>query len=209
MADANDDVEQEKIQREAYLEELRTNCEIAVGAWRELQAEAGLNSLRSESAPENVPFTNRNIHAIWRCVYDIVEAVQRISLILWNTGECRALREELGVGRDSPLRNRDVRNAMQHLEERISSFIRDHPRMAIGGWRVSRSPRPDLLPNAAFLRHLNTFHWTLRVYDTGGFKECNVEIIMSAVIRLTKLLPKAGVSIHRVSGPYFIPDKLE
>jgi hypothetical protein len=195
-----------RTRREAYLEELRLNCGIARDAWRELEAEAGLNALTSETSPDSAPWTNQHNQIIWRCVYDILEAAHRLSLILWNAEGCRELREELAVSHDSPLRNRDVRNALHHIEERISSFVHDHPKMMVGGWRVSASPRPDPLPNSAFLRHLNTFHWTLRVFDTDGFKECNIQKITSAIAALAPRLPKFGVSIHRVEGPYFIPD---
>lgn len=198
--------DQDQLRREAYLEELRTNCEIAIGAWRELKAEAGLGPLFSEGVPGQSPSTDRNMYAIWRCVYDILEAVNRTSLILWNSEGCKALREELGLSNDSTLRKRDVRNAMQHLEQRIASFVRDHPGMRIGGWRVTSNPRPDLRPDSAFLRFLNTFQWTLRVYDTGGFKECNIQAVMKAVTSLTERLPRAGMKEHHVAGPYFIPD---
>jgi hypothetical protein len=196
---------QHPIIREAYLEELRTNCEIAISSWRELKAEAGLGSLLSE-APGQSTLTDRNIHSIWRCTYDILEAAYRLSLVLWNTRGSRGLREELGVANSSPLKSRDVRNAMQHLEERIDSFVRTHPGMHIGGWRVTSHPRPNPRPEAAFLRFLNTFHWTLRVYDSDGFKECNIEEIMKAVSALSAKLPKSGLVEHHVFGPYFIPD---
>lgn len=206
MDDATEDAQNAELIRDAYLEELWTNCEIATTAWRELQAVAALNPLFSEGVPGESPLTDHNMHAIWRCTYDILEAVHRVSLVLWSTKGCHGLRQELGVTNESPLRSRDVRNAMQHLEERIASFVAAHPGVGLGGWRVTSNPRPDPRPDRAFLRFLNTFHWTLRVYDPEGFKESNLRTIMTAVAQLGGKLPRAGMKEHHALGPYFIPD---
>jgi hypothetical protein len=46
----------------------------------------------------------------------------------------------------------------------------------------------------------------LKVYDPRGYKVCNIERLMESITELSTKLPKYGVSVHRVEGPYFIPD---
>jgi hypothetical protein len=101
---------------EAFLMELRTQCDFVLGAARFLEAE-----VRGEREGRST--------AIWYHAQAFVIAAAMISKLLWGTtGRPRTeLLEVLGVDDGSPLKNRAVRNSFEHIDERLERFLERNP----------------------------------------------------------------------------------
>lgn len=96
--------------------ELRTQCEQAAVAREQL----------------GVAMRERDVHAVWAALQNILVTAGNASKLLWGSrgndeklASRRPLRDLAGVCDGSPLRPRSVRNAFEHIDERIEDWFRE------------------------------------------------------------------------------------
>lgn len=83
---------------------------------------------------------------VWLVAQGILVIGANASKLLWGKGAARArkaLRAEAGVHDDSPLRSKDIRNAFEHIDERIVGWARKEGKHYVERhviWDGERSP---------------------------------------------------------------------
>jgi predicted dienelactone hydrolase len=102
-----------------FQNELRTQCEfIVVGAQL---AQAALDDRDSDSRDRH--------RQIWFGLQSVLISASNVSKLLWGSRaqpvvEARApLRDSVGIGDDSPLSSRNIRNDFEHFDERLEEWF--------------------------------------------------------------------------------------
>jgi hypothetical protein len=100
--------------------ELRTQCE---------QVEVAREQL-------GIAMQEKDVDAVWAALQNILVTAGNVSKLLWGSrandeklASRKPLRDLAGVGDDSPLRPRSVRNAFEHIDERIEDWFRETDKM--------------------------------------------------------------------------------
>ncbi|MGA8275706.1 MAG: hypothetical protein WB789_04890 [Thermoplasmata archaeon] len=96
----------------------------------------------------------------------------------------RALRDELNVLPSSPLLDRTLRNALEHIDEYIDSWIAENPNRPLETWALTTTaPGETALDQTIRRIHVRTLD--VFVLD----KQANLEAIRQAVLALFRSLP--------------------
>ena len=120
-----------------FLQELDTQCKFALNAAKALNDVMTRYGAMSRSRDEGLdPEVKMTLHAeVFRTIHSLLTHASNASKILWpvasgDKSRGRHLREILGIGEQShPLRNRTLRDHLEHFDERIDKW-------AAGGGRV-------------------------------------------------------------------------
>jgi hypothetical protein len=187
-----------------FLIELREQCSQCVTAFAELEA---VVKYPPPSGLEGRRYWNRRI---WLRVHALLSASSNVSRILWpnpyrrgaeaakkSVSRGRELRTFLGIKEDNPLVARKVRNAFEHIDERLDDWMPTVPKLIPLGWVVSAYGREDEPAEAkdAF-RYINVNSMDLRVAG----KTCNVEEIVRSVELILDHIPVQAQMIYRKHG---------
>jgi hypothetical protein len=134
----------------------------------------------------------RNIHIrIWLSLQALLGAIGNVSKLLWpqrakSSTRGRALREMLEVNQASPLKNRQLRNDFEHVDERFEEWIAKPSRFGILIDTLG-PPRPvGILEETDSFRQLDpktmvAYFWT---------QPFELPVAMSEVSRLARLSAK-------------------
>jgi hypothetical protein len=174
----------------AIIAELDANCQIIIENWnciRRFALDFGTASFNRGSDDSRI----RLIQNMWGAAYGMIAASRRLSRFLWEGKYSKRHRQRFHVQNDSPIREANrVRDALEHIEQRIPEFVRYHTNMKLAGWTVSNDPSEPTRPDSVRLRHLNTTTWVCGAYDRVNYRECNLEAIAAAAHRLKIMLPQ-------------------
>ncbi len=121
--------------RNVYLQEIRSQCTLANQAIEDM---GGLLT---------AAYMGTQAPRFWYCLQAFLAAAANISKLLWPSGRGdtergRELRAFLGIEDDSPLRARDLRNDIEHMDERLDAWAQAaevdknlalHVRVILGG----------------------------------------------------------------------------
>jgi len=113
---------------------------------------------------------------IWYCLQAFLVAAANVSKLLnlsntsFKSDERESLKRILGVDNTSPLASRELRNHLEHLDERLLDWWRKHPYIlmdrVIGDVMISALPgSPHHLDKSIHLRHFDAATYTLSFHD--------------------------------------------
>ncbi len=145
---------------------------------------------------------------IWLLVHALLSAASNISHILWpnpdkgrgpeavsrSVRRGRELRLILGIKGENPMISRRVRNAFEHIDERLDDWLPTVPELIPFGWAVSTynsEDEPEEAKNA--LRYLNIQSMNLRVAG----ENCNVEELVSWIASIERRIPLEAQMVLR------------
>jgi hypothetical protein len=98
----------------------------------------------------------------------------------------KELRNELNIELDSPIFSTEVRDSLEHLDERIDDWLDRHPGVGLQTWRIYNFGEPVQLPGNA-LREFDVSGRTLKI----GTDSATIPSIIAAVRGLKKKVPKS------------------
>ncbi len=121
-----------------------------------------------------------------------VSSAAAISRILYAPKDrARHLCDLLGLGGDSPLASRKVRDAFEHIDERIDNWLKKNPgSRSYSSYGISRTGTE--VPGTAALRHYDTQSDVLRVWDA----EVKLQPVIEAVRNVQARTDSYLASVH-------------
>lgn len=144
--------ELDPIVRHFFVREVLRQAQFGIAAWEHLRA--------SEDRVE-----------IWGSVQAMLVAAGVISRLLWPTGQGvrargAALRRMLTVSEDSPLASRDLRDSLEHFDERLDAWAAEFvaaspPPSVIGDSNIGPLNAIEGVDPRHLLRQLDRATWTL------------------------------------------------
>src|SRR5271170_6772757 len=186
----------EENRRSVFASELKDRAVAASLAYRRLEAASAIHPPAKPNPPEEEKQKEfLRLAIIQESARAVVLGVAGIARVFdphpQGTEEfksrCRArdkeLRDEFGIQPDSPLLLRDVRDAFEHLDERIDEWVDRNPKWTMGVWAfVNASPDP-------FQNFEPLIRYNARTFDMAILgSSCNLKQMAEAVrILLSRL----------------------
>lgn len=124
--------------RDLFVDEVEMQCQfIVVGA-------QGLNAALRQTDDD---------HVIWYHVQSMLVAAANVSKLLWGSGgkmeaEREPVRAYLGVTNDSPIRDTDLRNHLEHIDSRLERWHVENLGQNFVGRAIG--PLADILATTSF-----------------------------------------------------------
>jgi len=191
-------------QLEVELVELAEQCQLCMLAFAELEQFA-----RKIPPISDEDWRNWN-RMVWSKVQAVLAASSAISRLLWPNPDSargadavartvqrgRMLRGYLSLGSTPPLYHRDVRNAFEHVDERLDDWVPAFPGDIPLGWAISTLPpeEEDSRGKDAF-RYVNLRTMDVRVAGA----RCNLERLADMAGKIRARIPlDTGVIFEKV-----------
>ena len=138
-----------------YLSEIEEQCRFATIAWKEIET--------------NNPDTQ------WYSIQALLVAVANVSRLLWpdkrgSAERGRELRKRLLIGDNHPFKSRDMRNAFEHSDQRLDSWVASAERgFHVGGMYIEPVSRAldDSRFGRNFDRETGAVTFSRQKYDIG------------------------------------------
>jgi hypothetical protein len=153
-----------------YMVEIRFQAKIAANAMREIER------LARHRFRGRIREQTERMFGLWTEIHSFLAAVGVISKILWpvkaekaRRNDALKLRAMLGVDGSSPLADRRVRDAMEHIDERMAKWYEQNKGRKLAGWKITANGEPAD-PNLTSLREFNQDTLKFRTYDA----ECDL-----------------------------------
>jgi ribosomal protein S18 acetylase RimI-like enzyme len=202
----------EAMELSVYMTELKEQCRILSTTYHEVEI------LISEGPPTDVEGKRRFHAKIWSRIQSVLSATSAISHILWPQPLPRGdgsdkkaihrgleLRRFLGLQGTRSLFPTKVRNAFEHIDERISEWLPYQPGDNPWGWCLSPFPKGEDPPGiGTALRYFNINTKELRVAGAS----CNLRDITNLASEIEKRLPE-GAQVNYGSIDDWNPDNSE
>jgi hypothetical protein len=160
-----------------YLWEIAEQCRYATIAWKDIET--------------NNPDTQ------WYSIQSFLGAIGNVSKLFWpdETGSAQRgeqLRKRLSIREDHPFKSRDMRNALEHSDQRLDDWIASPKRIAhVGRMYVEGDPMifDDSWFGRFFDRHMGVLTFLGQKYDLSlAAKEA--EILGDKAIKEVKEIQK-------------------
>ena len=179
-----------------YIEAMLSNTCSAVASL-ELLSEA-IDRLEQDTSDD--PLCNLDVNGLLNELQNFILQAAAISRYFWpaRTGhEARAghLREVLGVGDDNPLRNRDLRNDIEHFDEKLDAYLADGIVGHILPEYVGPLPENNGVPTHMF----KAYYLDAGVFEMLG-NRYQIQPIADEILRLHNLL-LSGRRTGRLNNP--------
>jgi hypothetical protein len=146
-----------------YLSEIEEQCRFATIAWKEIET--------------------GNPDTQWYSIQALLVAVANVSRLLWpdkrgNAERGRELRKRLSIGDNHPFKSTDMRNAFEHSDQRLDSWVASAERgFHVGSMYIE--PGSGALDDSRFGRHFDrdtgVVTFNRQKYDIGlAAREANM-----------------------------------
>lgn len=168
-----------------YIESMLTIARSAMEAQTSLQ-------LIIDELEEGLPNTQNTTDNVIDLVQNILTNSAALSRYFWparsndiNKKRAQKLREAFAIIESNPLKNRDVRNLMEHFDEKLDEFLSKN---IAGTFIPSAVGKRNKNHQGAFhyFRAFHTDDWTFEILET----EVPIIPIIAEIIRIYKLLEK-------------------
>ncbi len=176
-----------------YIQALLFNCRAALASIDRLSHLLEEIANERESKPVETSTSDELLHNLQNTVIHGAG----LSRYFWPTrsghdGRAAFLRRTLAVAEDSPLKNRDLRNQIEHFDEKLDAYLRD----GIVGYVLPGYVGP--LPETSVPTHLfRAYYIDVGVFEMLG-KRYEVEPIAKEIIRLHDRLQSFDVNGGRL-----------
>lgn len=168
----------DELLRRVFFTEIRIQSRLA------LQSFTKVEELAAERFHGDAPRQLERGFPLWREIHTFLATSAVVSKILWpgrnaprksrrRGSELRAL---LGLSDDSPLSERFVRDALEHIDQRIEEWVPAHVGGPMAGWTITGTGETGL-SGAPSLREFNQDSFDLTVAGAT----CNLRNLAAAV----------------------------
>jgi len=177
-----------------YIQGMLFNCQSAVRSIARI--EEAFEKLPQQITEEDILRLPR--HAILNEMQNVVVQGAALSRYLWpvrkeHEERGKHLREALAVFDSNPLHARDLRNAIEHFDERLDAYLGNGIVGYIFPEFVGPRPREDGVPGHFFRAYF---------VDCGVFRlldgEFQIEPLFNEILRLTRVLKEADKNGSRL-----------
>ncbi len=178
-----------------YIQAMLFNCQSALRSM--VRVSSVFEKLPQDVTEEHL--LNLPVHAILNELQNVVIQGGALSRYFWpvrkgHEDRGRQLRKALAVGDDSPLHNRDLRNAIEHFDEKLDVYLSSGLSGYIFPEFVAPRPREDGVPGHFFRAYF---------IDCGVFRlldgEYEIEPIALEIQRISAALEEADENGSRLS----------
>lgn len=177
-----------------YIQAMLFNCQSALRSL--VRVSSVFEKLPQDVTEEHL--LNLPVHAILNELQNVVIQGGALSRYFWpvrkgHEDRGRQLRQALAVGDDSPLHNRDLRNAIEHFDEKLDAYLSSGLSGYIFPEFVAPRPRQDGVPGHFFRAYF---------IDCGVFRlldgEYEIEPIALEIQRISATLEEADENGSRL-----------
>lgn len=177
-----------------YIQAMLFNCQSALRSM--VRVSSAFEKLPQDVTEEHI--LNLPVHPILNELQNVVIQGGALSRYFWpvrkgHEDRGRQLRQALAVGDDSPLHNRDLRNAIEHFDEKLDVYLSSGLSGYIFPEFVAPRPREDGVPGHFFRAYF---------IDCGVFRlldgEYEIEPIALEIQRISAALEEADKNGSRL-----------